>query len=87
MSVERLFEPGDAPRGRTPVPIAEGPLHPLPVRAMTTPVPPWALTKNPALTTLMIARPLASARIFGGICFSGMLRKRSTIDVAWLTSP
>ncbi len=24
--MERLFEPGDAPRGRTPVPIAEGPL-------------------------------------------------------------
>jgi putative ATPase len=24
--VERLFEPGDAPRGRTPVPITEGPL-------------------------------------------------------------
>jgi putative ATPase len=24
--VERLFEPGDAPRGRTPVPVAEGPL-------------------------------------------------------------
>src|SRR5438552_18301701 len=58
----------------------DGPDQPCPVRATTTPSPAFPLKIKPALTTLIMARPLARRRMRDGMPFSGMCRNSRIVS-------